>query len=408
MLFGFHIAKKLAQNSQHSFTKAITTLAVGAVSISIAVVLLSYGILFGFKKEIQEKVTGYAGHISVNMFDLSRGNEYQTLLLSDQVIEAIGSVEGVERVDPYLNKAGILKSDSVIQGLIFKGVGHSYDLSFYNKYLVRGKIPEYSETQDQYEILLSEMTADLLQVDTGDRIELFFIEKGEVKRRKPKVVGLFNTGLVTFDQQFGIAHIRMLQRVVGTNYDIASGYEVKIEDFNQLETLTNQIDDPDVIGISLKATHIKETYFTLFEWLEIVDSNVLIIIVLMFTVAIINIVTVLLILIIERIPMVGLFKALGSGNRKIMHIFSWQGLFILGVGLIIGNGLALSCGYLLTNKKMIPLPQETYYMDAVPFHLPIEYLIGLNILLIILTYLFTMVPLITVMGVKPARSIRFK
>ena len=406
MRFALFIANKLTRNNNASFTKTVVRLATVAVSISVLVVILSYGILLGFKKEIRDKVSGYAGHITVSNFDLSQGNEHTELEIDSALEQEIGAIEHVVSVHPFLNKAGIIKSDSVIEGLIFKGVAADYDLAFYGKHLSKGHLPEYTDSSDSYEVLISGLTAQHLEVDTGDKLSLYFVIDGDVKRRRVIVSGIFNTGLQTFDKQFAICHLRMVQRVVSNGYSVAGGYEIQIDDFAKLEYTTKEIDKN--ISALLRAVNIKDQYFTMFQWLKIVDSNVLIIIVLMFIVAIINIITVLLILIIERIPMIGIFKAVGARNQSIMQIFSWQGLFILFGGLVIGNGLALGLGYLQLNYQLIKLSAETYYMDAVPFYLPLKVLLAINLATIVLAYLFTWLPSFVVARISPIRSIRFK
>lgn len=406
MLFGYYIAKKLARKSAHSFTRTVVRLAIVAVSLSITVVVISFGILLGFKKEIREKVSGYAGHVTVSSFDLSVGNEHEQLIIDSSLMNSIASVKNVRSVHPFLNKAGILKTDSVIEGLIFKGVPHDQDLSFYFKFLVKGRLPQYSDTLDSYEILISEQTAKILDTDTAKKLNLYFVEEGDVKRRRPTVVGIFNTGLQSFDKQFAIVDLRMLQRVLSTNYVIAAGYRIEVDEFTQLEETTKAIDNS--IGATLQAQSVKEQYDTMFKWLEIVDSNVLIIIILMFVVAVINMMTVLLILIIERIPMIGLFKAIGARDGVIMNIFSWQGVFILLGGLLLGNAIALGFAYMQTNFHLIKLSAETYYMDAVPFHLPLYYLLLINVGTIVAAYVFTWLPALVISRIQPARSLQFK
>ncbi len=406
MRFAYYIARKLSGKNSASFTRTVARLAVLAVSISILVVILSFGILLGFKKEIRDKVSGYAGHITISNFELSRGNERSSLEIDSQMMRQVSELNNVEQIHPFLNKAGILKTDSLLEGLIFRGLSSDYPLDFFEGHLKKGRLPLFTDSSDSYELLISELTAQVLNTDTGERLNLYFVENGDVKRRRVEIVGIFNTGLETFDKQFAICDLRMLQRVVGQNYQQASGYEILVSDFKQLEQTTKSVDSE--ISSLLRAVHVKDQYFTMFQWLEIVDSNVLIIIILMFVVAMINIITVLLILIIERIPMIGLFKSMGAKDLNIMQIFSWQGLYILLAGLLIGNISALGIAELQRHYKIIKLSAETYYMDAVPFYLPIETLIMINVSTIVLAYLFTWLPSILISRISPSRSIRFK
>lgn len=405
MQLGYHIAKKLSFKSQHSFTKTITSLAIAAVSISVCVVIMAFGILLGFKKEIREKVKGYAGDISVSRYQLASGNETNLFDIDTGLIQEINLEEDVSSVFPFINKAGILKSDTTLEGIILKGFPANYDFSFYQKHLIRGEIPHYTDSSDSYDIMLSEYTASILDLDTGDRVHLYFIDQSDVRRRMPKVRGIFNTGLHEFDKQFAIAHLRSIQRVVSNDYSKAAGYEIKVN--HAKNTKATQAKLQTSFDYTYAINTVQELYPAMFQWLDIVDTNVLVIIILMFIVAIINIITMLLILIIERIPMIGILKSMGAHSTKIGTIFNWQGGFILSAGLILGNGIALSFAYLQNQYKMIKLNAETYYMDAVPFYLPWDYLLYINLGALTVCFVFTYIPVRIIHRIHPAQSIRF-
>jgi len=405
MQLGYHIAKKLSFKSQHSFTKTITSLAIAAVSISICVVILAFGILLGFKKEIREKVKGYAGDVSVSRYQLATGIETNLFDINHELVQKIEQEENVSSIFPFINKAGILKSDSTLEGIILKGLPANYDFSFYQKHLIRGEVPQYTDTVDSYAILLSEYTSSILNLDTGDRVNLFFIDQSNVRRRMPIVSGIFNTGLHEFDKQFAIAHLRSVQRVVSNNYSKAAGYEVKVKRAEYTLPIKRKLQT--YFDYTYAVNSVQDLYPAMFQWLDIVDTNVLVIIILMFIVAIINIITILLILIIERIPMIGILKSMGAHSSKIGTIFNWQGGFILSAGLILGNGIALSFAYLQNQNKLIKLNAETYYMDAVPFYLPLDDLLFINLGALLVCFIFTYIPVRIIHRIQPAQSIRF-
>ena len=405
MQLGYHIAKKLSFYTQHSFTKTITSLAITAVSISICVVILAFGILLGFKKEIREKIKGYAGDISINRYQLASGSETNLFDIDYEMIRKIEKEEHVSSIFPFINKAGILKSDTILEGIILKGLSANYDYSFYQKHLVRGKIPHYTDTIDSYDILLSEYTASILNLDTGDRVNLYFIDQSNVRRRMPLISGIFNTGLQEFDKQFAIAHLRSIQRVVSKDYSKAAGYEINIDQAEHSITIQNKLQN--YLDYTYAINTVQDLYPAMFQWLDIVDTNVLVIIILMFIVAIINIITILLILIIERIPMIGILKSMGAQSSKIGNIFNWQGAFILTAGLLIGNGVALGFASIQNKYSIIKLNAETYYMDAVPFNLPWEYLIYINLGALFVCFVFTYIPIRIIHRIHPAQSIRF-
>jgi lipoprotein-releasing system permease protein len=405
MQLGYHIAKKLSFNTQHSFTKTITSLAIAAVSISICVVILAFGILLGFKKEIREKIKGYAGDISISRYQLASGSETNLFDIDYEMIRKIEEEEHVSSIFPFINKAGILKSDTTLEGIILKGLPANYDYSFYQKHLVRGKIPHYTDTTDSYDILLSEYTASILNLDTGDRVNLYFIDQSNVRRRMPLISGIFNTGLQEFDKQFAIAHLRSIQRVVSKDYSKAAGYEINVDQAEHVITIQNKLQN--YLDYTYAINTAQDLYPAMFQWLDIVDTNVLVIIILMFIVAIINIITILLILIIERIPMIGILKSMGAQSSKIGNIFNWQGAFILTAGLLIGNGVALGFASIQNKYSIIKLNAETYYMDAVPFYLPWDYLLYINLGALFACFVFTYIPVRIIHRIHPAQSIRF-
>lgn len=405
MQIGYYIATRLSSNKQQSFTKTVTRLAIAAVSISVCVVLLSYGILLGFKQEIRQKVKGYAGDISITRYQLASGNETNYFDIDTSFMSEVNSAIGVESIFPFINKAGIIKSDSTIEGIVFKGAPSDYNFSFYNKHIVKGEVPVYSDSSISYDIMISEHVASLMQVDTGDRLFLYFIDNNDVRRRRPKIVGIFNTGLLEFDKQFAISDIRMLQQLEN-NYKVAAGYEIKVQDAESLEKVHTEISK--LLDYNYAVKTLKELYPTMFQWLELVDTNVLAIIILMLLVAIINIITVLLILIIDRIPMIGVLKSLGASSSKVMSIFKWQGLFILGGGLLLGNSLAIVLSFLQTQYKLFPLDPDTYYMDAVPFYLPIEFWVFINLGALLICFLSTYIPVRLISRISPSQSVNFR
>lgn len=405
MQFGYHIAKKLSFKTQQTFTKTVTLLASIAVSISVSVVILSFGILLGFKKEIREKVKGYAGDINVTRYQLASGNETNLFDIDSAFITKTKNDPAIESIYPFIHKAGILKSDSTLEGIIFKGVPANFNFYFYQKHLVWGKIPIYSDTSDSYDILISEYTATILDLDTGDRVDLYFIDQADVRRRRPKICGVFNTGLREFDKQFAIADLRSIQRIVDQTYTQAGGYQINIKDANSTPEIQDQLSK--LLDYTYAIQTMQDLYPTMFQWLDIVDTNVLVIIILMSIVAIINIITMLLILIIERIPMIGILKSMGASSSKIGSIFNWQGGFILFGGLLLGNIIALGLAHLQKKYTIIQLNPDTYYMDAVPFHLPYDYLVYINLIALLVCFIFTYIPIRLIHRIQPVQSIQF-
>lgn len=405
MNLGLYIAKILRKQNAATFTAQVSKIATLAVFLSVFVILTSFGVLLGFKKEIRDKVAGYAGHILVKKYNLNQGVDNELFEIDKGVLKKLRQLPAVKQIYPTIQKPTIIQSDSVIEGIILKGVPADFDFSFFKKYLKKGHIPSYTDSTDSYEILISAFTANLLKLDTQDKVEMYIIEAGDVKKRKPKIVGIFDTGLQEFDKQFGVCDLRMLQRAITTDYTTCSGYEILLTDFDKMDKSQLQISEE--IGYQFQAKSVKETYFSMFQWLKIVDTNVLIIVFLMLAVAGINVVTMLLIMVIDRIRMIGILKSMGAQNTQISSIFKWQGMYILAIGLILGNTVGLGLGYLQRTYKLMKLSAETYYMDAVPFHLPWSYILIINFGFILVTFLFIILPVLLVSKIKPTEILRF-
>jgi len=222
----------------------------------------------------------------------------------------------------------------------------------------------------------------------------------------PLISGIFNTGLQEFDKQFAIAHLRSIQRIVNNDYSKAAGYEINVDQAEHVITIQNKLQN--YLDYTYAINTVQDLYPAMFQWLDIVDTNVLVIIILMFIVAVINIITMLLILIIERIPMIGILKSMGAQSSKIGNIFNWQGAFILTAGLLIGNGVALGFASIQNKYSVIKLNAETYYMDAVPFYLPLDYLLYINVGALFVCFVFTYIPVRIIHRIHPAQSIRFR
>lgn len=405
MTFSGFIAKRMGDRKGKSFTRLIIRIAVAGIGLSLAVMILAVGIVLGFKEEIRQKITGFGGHIQISNLDLNASKEARLIPIDSNLLKKISATDGVNEIYPYVGKAGILQKDGQIEGLYFKGVPFNYPWGFFRDALKKGRIPNYQKNEDSYEILISEITANRLKLDTGMHALVYFIQDGQVRMRNPLITGIYNTGLAEFDQKAVLADMRMIQRINGQGYDSISGYEIVLNSFDIMQSSAQQINQQ--IDYRLRARSASELHAVIFDWLDIIDTNAVVIILLMLIVAIINMCTALLILIVERTNMIGILKALGATNRQVRHIFVRKGLRLVVVGLLIGNGMGILSGWLLEEYKLFGLDEEIYYMDSVPFLFNSSSILCLNLGTVFFCFMVMFIPVILVNRISPVRAIRF-
>lgn len=406
MNLSYFIGKRLLWGGQRSFTRLIVRLAVASVAISMVVMILAVGIVDGFRDEVRNKVVGFSGHIDIRNLDLNQSRESVPIDLNQSFVEVLNKDPRISSIYPYARKTGILQTEADIEGMVFKGVPADYDWSFFDKHLVKGRHIHNLDSIDTYEIMISSKIADKLQLDTGKFVDLYFIQGENVRRRRPKIVGIFSTGLGELDKTVAITDMRVIQRILAPDYNSVSGFEVRISDFDKLQKTTEFVDEQ--IGLKLRAESIDEVYFVIFQWLKLVDSNAEIIIELMSVVVILNLITALLILIIERTRMIGVLKALGARSSQIAGIFLLKALYLISLGLIIGNSLGIGMAYLQRKYGWFKLDEETYYMSTVPINLSGDTILYLNLGTILVCMVILCIPVLLVRTVSPVKAIRFE
>lgn len=405
MDFSYFIGKKLATSGNKSFTTLIIRLAIAGVGISVAVMLLSVGIVKGFQSEIRDKVVGFEGHIQIRNLDLNLSKELVLIPKEQEFAQELKKSERIDRLSPFCSKAGIINTANEIEGMLFKGVPANYDWKFLAGNLKKGRLPNLTDSSDTYELILSQSVANRLKLDTGSRVEVFFIQDGKVRRRRFDLVGIFNTGLAEFDRTVCYTDMRVIQRIYTPDYNMVSGYEIYVKDLDRLEETASWIDGN--IGIKLRAESVDELHPIIFQWLKIVDSNAIIIIILMTIVAVINLITAFLILILNRTRMIGVLKALGSTNGQVVRIFLVNGFLMIIPGLLIGNVLGLGLAWLQKTFHLFKLPEETYYMSDVPILLTPEFITMINLGTLVICFVMLLIPALLVRAITPVKAIRF-
>jgi len=406
--FEFFIAKRLArkqnQTRKKSGTRPIIAIAIGGIIIGVAVMILSMAILTGFQKEIQSKVIGFGGHVQINLFQSEDGYEQSPIDRRQDFVSEITALPYVETVSVYANKAGILKQDDAIQGIVIKGVDSTFNWGFFEKHLVEGSVPAYSQKRSD-SVLISSAIANQMNLKVGDRFLVYFIQESKPRPRKFNVSGIYNTGLADFDDLFILGDIQHVQRINGWDRTAVGGFEVNLE---HIDWLTDaEVAIYQRIPYAFKTTAIDQRFPDIFSWLELQDINVIIIITLVILVSAINMTSALLILILDRTPMIGILKALGSNNWSIRKIFLYQAAFLIGIGMFWGNLLGIGLGVIQQRYGIVKLPEASYYLTEVPVNFEWEFLVALNAGTLILCTTMLILPTYIVTTISPVKAIRF-
>ena len=403
----YFIAKKLfsSKKKNNSFTKPIINIAIIAVAISIAVMLISIIVMKGFKKDISSKVVGFGSHILVTNFSNNNSYESEALNASLELKNSLKKIKGIESVNAFATKAAIIKTKQEIHGVVLKGVSHNYDWSFFNDNLIDGEPIKLDLNSKSSDVLISEEISKLLELNVSDKLIMYFMQE-PTRVRKFNVKGVYSTAMVDFDELYVLGDIKHIQSLNSWTENQVGGFELSISDFSQLDKITNEV--YEAIPYDLNAQSIKEKVPQIFDWLDLQDMNVIVILILMFLVAVINMITALLILILEKTKLIGILKAMGATNWSIRKIFVYLAVHLTIRGLIIGNSIALLLAFLQLKFSIISLDPQTYYMSTVPVYFDFSQIFLLNLSAIIICYFILIIPSMIISRISPIKAIRFQ
>jgi lipoprotein-releasing system permease protein len=399
------IARRLVKGGPGSFSAPVIRIAIMSIVIGIAVMIVSVAIVTGFQKQIRDKIVGFGSHIQIAKYDSNNSFEFEPISADQAFYQTIKQTKGIKNVQVFATKAGIIKTSEQIQGVVFKGVGSDFDWSFFNDKLVSGNPFSTTDTLASDSVLISQNLADLLKIKTGDPLRMYFIIDNMARARRFTVSGIYNTGLAEFDLKFIFGDIRQIQKLNGWNENMVSGFDVYINDFDELDKLGKVVYKE--AGYDLNARTIRELYPQMFDWLELQDMNVIIILILMVLVSGMAMISTLLILILERTNMIGVLKALGARNLSIRRIFLYNAAYIIGKGLLYGNIVGISICLLQSYFGIIRLPQESYFMSVVPINLDVIHIVVLNVSTLIVCTLMLLLPSFVITRITPVKAIRF-
>lgn len=408
MNFELYISRKiLSIKEKGKLTKPAVNIAVISIIISIAVMIVSVAILSGFQKGIRNKVIGFGSHIQITKFDSNESMEEQPIDKNQDFYPSFNSVDGIRHIQVFATKAGIIKTKDEIEGVVLKGVGSDYDWSFFQNSITEGRIPQLKDSSKSKEVIISKRLAKKLKLNCNDSIRMFFIMKDNTqpKGRKFVISGIYETGLEEYDKTFVIGDIAQIQSLNKWDKNQVGGFEILIDDFNDLDAMTEYVYKN--ISYDLDTKNIKQLNPQIFDWLNLMDMNVIIILILMIAVSTINMISTLLILILERTKMIGILKALGTKNASIQKIFLYTSGYLIAKGIFWGNVIAIGLCLIQKYTGIITLPQEEYYLSQVPIHLNIIHILLLDIGTIIICSFILVIPSYIIARISPVKAIRF-
>lgn len=405
----YFIAKRLitAKSYKSSISSPIIKIAIAAISIGIIMMIVSVATGIGLQNKIREKVAAFNGHIVISNFDDNQSQVHtQPISINQNFYPQFKTVEGINHIQAVANKAGIIRTESSVEGIILKGVSKDYVWSNLQEYIIEGRLPNYKDNLNE-EVLISHYLANRLRLKLGDKFNTFFMkENGKMPNlRNFKIVGIYNSGFQEFDATYVIGDIRHVQRINKWKKDQVGAFEVFIEDFTQIKEIGNKVYKE--IPSTYNSVTIEEKFFSIFEFLKLFDFNIVVILIVMIIVATINMIVALLVLILERTQMIGILKALGANNWNIRKLFLYNAAFLISRGLLFGNLIALVLLFLQKTFGLIKLNPQNYYVSEVQVDINLLHILLLNLGTIIVCLLVLLIPSYIITKISPVKAIRF-
>jgi lipoprotein-releasing system permease protein len=403
------IARRIAFNQQKSFSRFVIRLSIGATVISVTVMILTLTFASGFQKTISQKVFSFWGHIRIQSYYSARVAiaEETPIHRSDSVTNLKKLYPAIKTVQAFATKNAILKTAETIEGVLFKGVEKDYDFSNLEQFKVKGRWLHFTDSGYSNEIVLSAYTANLLKLNVNDQVLIYFIQPGAPPRpRKLTVSGIFKTGIEEYDKLIAIGDLKLIQRLNDWDPSQIGGYEIFLHDYNRMDEVSEAIVQD--IPIGLQSNTIKYIYPSIFDWLALQNKTILIVLAIMIGIAILNLITCLLILVLERTRMIGLLKALGARNHTVRSVFLYHGVIITFFGLLLGNICGLFIAWLQNQTGFIKLPEDAYYISQAAVDIVWWQIAAVNIGTFVICFLVLLIPTIIIKRVQPIKAIQFR
>lgn len=405
------IAKRLiaAKGRKSSISAPIIKIAIAAIAIGMVMMIVSVATGIGLQQKIREKVSAFNGHIIIQNYDDNKSQGSVTPISTKQdFYPKFQSVAGISHIQAVAAKAGIIRTEKTFEGIIFKGVGSDFEWSNIQEYLVSGKLPDVSHNLNA-QVMISEYLSDRLSLKVGDRFNTFFMKDDGnhlPNLRVFEVAGIYNSGFQEFDSAYIIGDIRHVQRINKWQPDQVGSFEVFVDDFDDIKAKGEAVYEQT--SSTLDTQTIAEKFYYIFEWLQLFDFNIIVILIVMIVVATINMIVALLVLILERTQMIGILKALGADNWMVRKIFLYNAFYLIVRGLFWGNVIGIGLVLIQQYFGVIKLDPESYYVNVAPVHLDWRYLLALNVGTAFICLLVLLVPSYIITKISPVKAIRFE
>ena len=408
------VARRIYQSNEggREVSKPAVRIAMVGIAIGLAVMIVSVAVVIGFKHQVRDKVVGLGSDITVANFDSQQSYQTIPVVANDSVLRLLSAVKGVKHVQRYSTKPGMIMTDDNFLGMVLKGVSHEYDLSFLKAHLVEGEMPVFSDTVASNRVLVSRTIADKLHLKTGDKIYTYYIEDN-VRARRLTIAGIYQTHFTAYDDLFLITDLYTVNRLNSWQPGQVSGVELAVDDYSMLEAVKEEVRSvldmqTDAYGGVYYTQTVEESNPQIFAWLDLLDMNVWVILILMTGVAGFTMISGLLIIILERTNMIGVLKALGADNLSIRRIFLSFSVFLIGRGMLWGNIVGLALCFVQSQFHLFKLDPATYYVDRVPVEFNLWIYLLLNLCTLLVSVLMLVGPSYLVTRIHPAQSIRFE
>tara|TARA_B100000427_G_scaffold46259_1_gene34339 strand:- start:848 stop:2077 length:1230 start_codon:yes stop_codon:yes gene_type:complete len=407
--FEYFLAKRIisTKSYKNSISGPIIKIGIAAIALGVIVMLISIATGLGMQYEIKNKISAFNGDISIyNFQSVNYEDSNIPLDFDENLYNNIINTEGVIKVQKIATKFGLIRTIKDFDGVFFKGIDEDYDLDRIRKFLIEGDFPNISDSISN-KVLVSKLLANRLKLNIGDSFQMLFSRNSESSAiRKFIITGIFSSGFNELDSSYIIGDISHVQKINKWNNDQIGNLEVFIDNYENLDLLTNKI--YSITPSTVNVQSIRDKYYSIFDWIKLFDKNMIAIIIIMIIVASINIITVLIVLILERTNMIGVLKSLGSTNTSLRKFFIYNSLYIVSLGLLIGNSVGLILIYLQKKYELISLDSEIYYVSSVPMHFDVYYIIGLNILTFFICFLVIILPSSLISNISPTKAVKYQ
>ncbi|MDL2228198.1 ABC transporter permease [Bacteroidales bacterium OttesenSCG-928-K03] len=400
------ISKRILKINKNDYSGNIVKIAIGTIALGVIVMLFAVFIVTGFKNQIEKKVAGFVGHLRVSNFDYNESWESKPIEIDQEYIDNISNLKHIHSVNQYALKAGILKTREDIEGIVFKGIGEDFDFENFSGEILEGRIPKYSQERNNDSILISKNIADKLNLSIDEKIDAYFLYDQTPRVRRFIISGIYSSGFGDYDKTFIISDINIIRQLNNWTNEQCAGYEIYLNSISNIYSACDEI--LPFVPYNCQLQTVYDINPQVFDWLSLQDVNVAVLLSIMSIVCIVTMISVLIIIIIEKTSMIGILKSLGMNNSGIRKIFMVKAAYIIGIGVLLGNVIALILSYIQIKFSIIKLPQESYYVNTVPIEINFWQVISIDLGIFLICMLIVIIPTALIAKVNPVNAIRYE